>query len=117
MKLAEVPKITPFEFKGSLKAGDKVAVSCLTEQGDLPLTLRWLKDGAELKSSERIRIRTEDGDSDLKFRSLLPEDTAKYTCRVSNSFGTGEHTASLQVRGESFTSPNINSHVATTQLL
>ena len=83
--------------------------------GAPPLKYKWLKDGKDLKK----RLKNGNVDTSLwylkyimgatvntslwylKLRDLVPADSGRYTCIVSNLYGSINHTFTLQVVGKS----------------
>ena len=59
-----------------------------------------MKDGVDLESSERVRMRYDDTDSSLKFEKLLPQDSGNYTCIVTNDFGSDAYSSLLLIKGK-----------------
>lgn len=64
--------------------------------GELPLYIRWYKNGVLLKPSANIFL----GNWNLKFRKPQLSDNGVYTCVVSNDYGLVKHNYSLQVLGK-----------------
>lgn len=68
--------------------------------GSTPLKFQWLKDGqAKIQRRLQPRIRTDTWY--LKLKDLAPLDSGKYTCLVSNTYGSINHTFTLRIVGES----------------
>lgn len=105
IQLPVAPKITPFDFgENALGVGEAASVQCVTSVGDLPLSFSWLLDGQEIKPFDsRISDLTIGAMGKrshfLNIESVRAEHAGNYTCRVENSAGTLEHTASLVVNG------------------
>lgn len=67
--------------------------------GSTPLKFQWLKDGqAKIQRRLQPRIRTDMWY--LKLKDLAPLDSGKYTCLVSNAYGSINHTYTLRIVGE-----------------
>lgn len=96
------PEIKPFHFSGELKASKRVTLMCSVIDGDPPFQFRWFKDGISLQQTQNLLIRTQDDlyISNLVIQKLGPADNGNYTCRVSNSAGSDEHSESLLMRGK-----------------
>uniref|UniRef100_T1JA71 Down syndrome cell adhesion molecule-like protein Dscam2 n=1 Tax=Strigamia maritima TaxID=126957 RepID=T1JA71_STRMM len=93
------PKIVPFSFQDDhLFEGMLVRVSCVVSRGDLPLTIRWTKDGALIPPSLGVTLRDFDEYSSvLSIESVAIVHNGNYTCYANNSAGKASHTAQLLV--------------------
>ena len=67
--------------------------------GAPPLTYTWLKDGDKMPR-RRMDPFLNTSTWSLKLKDLEPNDSGKYTCVVSNSYGSINHTYTLQVVGK-----------------
>ena len=67
--------------------------------GTPPLKYTWLKDGMEMPR-RRMDPHLNTSIWYLKLKHLMPIDSGKYTCIVSNPYGSINHTYTLQVVGE-----------------
>ena len=67
--------------------------------GATPLKYTWLKDGVKM-SRRQLDPYLNASIWYLRLRELVPNDSGKYTCIVSNPFGSINHTYTLQVVGE-----------------
>ena len=67
--------------------------------GTPPLKYTWLKDGMEMPT-RRMDKYLNTSIWYLKLINLVPKDSGKYTCIVSNPYGSVNHTYTLQVVGE-----------------
>lgn len=72
--------------------------------GAPPLKYKWLKDGGSVK-----RPRSDPNLNAslwyLKLRDLVPSDSGRYTCIVSNRYGSINHTFTLQVVARARSAP------------
>lgn len=110
------PRIGPFSFRSNAAAGIRVQVSCGLEQGDLPVTFRWLKDGTPFTDSRFLDAvdplrRGPAADLALEVRQLdayssiliIPHLSAahagNYTCEATNAARSASFTAPLTVSG------------------
>ena len=99
---AEVPKISPFSFPQRLATGSKATVTCTTSSGSAPLSFMWLKDGQELQSHSDIEILSSKSSSFFEITKIQEHHDGKYTCKVSNRFGSDSFTAPLEIECELF---------------
>ena len=92
------PLLRPFQFPGDLRAGSRAHVTCMATHGDLPLSFKWLLEGAPLPLSlPNIKISTEDFMSHLSISSLTEDHDGTYTCSVANPGGSAQAEAMLRV--------------------
>ena len=76
-----------------------------------PLKYTWLKDGMKMPS-RRMDPYLSTSIWYLKLKNLVPNDSGKYTCIVSNPYGNINHTYTLQVVGEFSTNVDNYAHLA-----
>ena len=67
--------------------------------GTPPIKYTWLKDGKKMRK-RKIDPYLNTSIWYLKLKDLLPDDSGKYTCIVSNAYGSINHTYTLHVVGE-----------------
>uniref|UniRef100_T1IT69 Down syndrome cell adhesion molecule-like protein Dscam2 n=1 Tax=Strigamia maritima TaxID=126957 RepID=T1IT69_STRMM len=93
------PKIIPFSFQeDNLIEGVFARVSCVVYQGDLPISISWLKDETPIHNVNGITIRNIDEFSSiLTIDSIQQRHSGNYTCVAENSAATISSTASLIV--------------------
>ncbi|XP_078358971.1 fibroblast growth factor receptor-like 1 isoform X2 [Oculina patagonica] len=72
--------------------------------GSNPLRFQWLKDG-DPSIHRRLQPRLKTNMWYLKLKDLVPLDSGKYTCVVSNAYGSINHTYTLRVVEKSRTKP------------
>ncbi|KAJ7336587.1 Fibroblast growth factor receptor 4 [Desmophyllum pertusum] len=72
--------------------------------GSSPLRFQWLKDG-DPSVHRRLQPRLKTNMWYLKLKDLVPLDSGKYTCVVSNAYGSINHTYTLRVVEKSRTKP------------
>ncbi|KAK3930875.1 Down syndrome cell adhesion molecule-like protein Dscam2 [Frankliniella fusca] len=96
------PRVGPFAF-GELIEGARTQVQCAIQAGDLPLTLRWHKDGVPLDEpsygAPRLGLNvTQDAYSTtLVIPRVAREHAGNYTCSAANAAKTTVVTAPLVV--------------------
>ena len=103
--LSAAPKFTvpPGKLSRSflaLPVGNSVKLDCSADGQPRP-TVTWYKDGArflEKKGGRRHYLRR--GTFLLYMEDLVPTDTGKYTCNVSNVYGWINHTYYVDVHGK-----------------
>ena len=79
-------------------ASHSIRLKCKAN-GAPPLKYTWLKDG--MKMPRRwMDPYLNTSIWYLRLKNLLPNDSGKYTCIVSNPYGSINHTYTLQVVGE-----------------
>lgn len=73
---------------------------CHIESDEIP-EVKWFKDNLPLTSPD-YETRFENGVATLTIEETFSEDTARYTCRVTNQAGMAESSAHLNVKGKHF---------------
>ncbi|XP_075218306.1 cell adhesion molecule Dscam2-like [Lycorma delicatula] len=98
------PKIAPFSFEMDLHLEDRAGVQCFVTKGDLPLTIRWMKDGEDVNSDEQkgsitgISVRQlGEFTSSVSIKSLQPHHAGTYTCSARNQAANTTHSSTLLV--------------------
>ena len=100
------PKLNAFSVDKHLKLGQRVSMLCSATEGDLPMNLRWFRDGVPVESRPQasdLRISiTELGayESVLRIDDLRPEHNANFSCRAENQAGHATHSQKLLVKGK-----------------
>ena len=83
----------------AVPVGNSVKLDCSATGYPRP-TVRWYKDGALFqvgKGGSRIYLKK--FTTVLVMKDVVPYDTGKYTCNVSNAYGWINHSYSVNVRG------------------
>ena len=75
---------------------------CNVYQGSQPLQFKWFKNEIPL-NSEDVEIETKNIFSHLTLPKIGIEESANYSCVVSNLFGIDTQWSVLQVKGLLFT--------------
>ncbi|CAL1295376.1 unnamed protein product, partial [Larinioides sclopetarius] len=92
------PVIEPFSFPKSLMEGQRSSVHCTVSSGDLPIKIRWFKDGRPIPDNIGVRMsEAADYSSTLLFESLSLRHKGNYTCVAENDAGTVSHTATMVI--------------------
>jgi hypothetical protein len=99
--LSVKPHIVPFSFGDEpLMAGSHQTLHCTVDEGDLPLSIRWIFHGQELSSQMGIETAKFGKRTNmLMIESLAPFHIGDYTCMASNAAGQTNHTSTLSIRG------------------
>lgn len=98
------PRIGPFAF-GELIEGARTQVQCAIQAGDLPLTLRWLKDGLPVDEVNvaspvlGLSVVQDTYSATLVIPRVAREHAGNYTCAAANAAKTTLMTAPLVVSG------------------
>uniref|UniRef100_A0A8C0QWM8 Ig-like domain-containing protein n=1 Tax=Canis lupus dingo TaxID=286419 RepID=A0A8C0QWM8_CANLU len=81
----------PPSFTKKLTKMDKILGSSIRMEckvsGSLPISAQWFKDGKEVSTSAKYRLVCHENTVSLEVNNLELEDTANYTCKVSNVAG------------------------------
>ncbi|GAB6026763.1 Down syndrome cell adhesion molecule-like protein 1 [Chamberlinius hualienensis] len=93
------PTVVPFAFQeNQLHLGMRAQVFCAVSEGDLPLTLMWLKDDQPLTQSVDVVVRRiDDYTSSLVISAIGPRHRGNYTCVAANGVSSASHSAFLSV--------------------
>ena len=84
----------------ALPTGNSVKLDCSAEGYPRP-TVTWYKDGARfLERKGESKIYFSRWTLLLTMKDLVPTDTGKYTCNVSNAYGWINHTYYVDVHGK-----------------
>lgn len=96
------PKLNPFHSPIlSLNVGDRASIPCSVVKGDLPITIKWLKNKIAIDPGHGISISQVDHyNSILLIEQLTAIHSANYTCTVSNPAAAMESTQMLLVNGK-----------------
>ncbi|CAL4122421.1 unnamed protein product, partial [Meganyctiphanes norvegica] len=95
----EIPAIDPFQFLREFNEGQRTQITCSVSQGDLPMTINWLKNGGHLQHDPNIETKMiSDFSKALVFRKLQEHHAGSYTCEVTNIVGSANHSATLRIK-------------------
>ena len=103
--LSAAPQFTVSKDKLSrsllaLPVGNSVKLDCSAEGHPRPI-VTWYKDGARfLERKGGSRLHLDQWTLLLNILDLVPTDTGKYTCNVSNAYGWINHTYYVDVHGK-----------------
>lgn len=82
----------------TLNEGDKMSLKCHVN-GSPPLTIQWMKDRRELKSSGNTRITFVSGTACLEISQVSKTDAGDYLCKASNAAGSDFCKSRVTVKG------------------
>lgn len=86
----------------SLSMGDRASIPCSVLKGDLPISIKWLKNRVSIETGQGISITQVDNyNSILVIEHLSAVHSANYTCVVSNPAASMESSQMLLVNGKS----------------
>ncbi|KAL6101474.1 mypn [Pungitius sinensis] len=80
--------------------GSKVQLDCIVRGVPVP-EVRWFCEGKELENSPDIQTVTDGELHSLIIAEAFEEDTGRYSCFASNSYGTDSTSAEVYVEGAS----------------
>ncbi|NXC29286.1 PALLD protein, partial [Campylorhamphus procurvoides] len=104
----EENEFSPPQFTQKLRSqevaeGNKVLLECRVAGNPVP-DVRWFCEGKELQNSPDIQIHAESGGlHSLIIAEAFEDDTGRYTCLASNSFGSDSTSAEIFIEGASST--------------
>ncbi|NXC06113.1 PALLD protein, partial [Orthonyx spaldingii] len=104
----EENEFSPPQFTQKLRSqevaeGNKVLLECRVAGNPIP-DVRWFCEGKELQNSPDIQIHSESGGlHSLIIVEAFEDDTGRYTCLASNSFGSDSTSAEIFIEGASST--------------
>ncbi|KAF7271145.1 hypothetical protein GWI33_015951 [Rhynchophorus ferrugineus] len=99
LRVNVVPHVAPFNFgETPIYLGHTTQVTCLVSEGDTPLSITWIFNGAPLGLSTNVNTMKVGQKASMLLIDAVSEDNAgNYTCHVSNAAGVAEHSATLNV--------------------
>lgn len=95
----DAPRLYPSTPKLYNKVGTRLPISCVLQEGTLPVRFEWLKDGNLIAASTRHVIDSSQKASNLFLDKLIMGDTGNYSCRASNDYGFDLTVSELIVEG------------------
>lgn len=95
----------PFDFGvDPVDLMNTVSINCVVSKGDTPIMIEWLFNGDRITSNDGVLItKTGQKISMMSIESVQPRHAGNYTCVARNKAGESQHTAELQVIGNSMT--------------
>ncbi|XP_041913572.1 obscurin isoform X1 [Alosa sapidissima] len=96
----------------SVELNGTIRLQCIAE--GKPNTVRWLKDGEEIRPSTRFHIKKQDdGSCSLIIDNVTQKDTGIYTCEAVNKFGTISYNGNVTVETSPRPIPQVHVKPAT----
>jgi len=95
------PVVEPFSFPSDLVSGRRAGVACIVSAGDLPIKIKWLKDGQPLDKSLGATTSTANFTSFLSFARVSRSHNGNYTCQAENPAAISSFSATMIVQGKS----------------
>lgn len=83
----------------TVNEGEKLSLKCHV-RGSSPLTIQWMKDRRELKSSDKTKITFVGGTASLEVSSASKADAGDYLCKASNAVGSDFCKSKVTVKGK-----------------
>lgn len=68
-------------------------------KGTAPLSIQWMKDRRELKSSDNTKVTFVGGTATLEISSVSKTDAGDYLCKASNATGSDFCKSKVTVKG------------------
>lgn len=101
--LLVLPVVDPFVFPKSLHQKQRYTILCSVSKGDMPLEIKWYKDGKHIKVPDFPGINVihvSQFSTSLVFESLRPEHRGNYSCEATNGAGSVSYNSSMTVHGK-----------------
>ena len=128
VKVIVAPLISPFSAPPNLREGMRNMLTCSVLEGDPPFVIRWFKsfetpqgishhlipiepasgashqaDDPMRAAASRLRVSSNNEfSSTLFFTNVSYEDNANYTCVISNTVASANHSVNMMVKGKTF---------------
>lgn len=96
------PKLSPTNPERNLNLGERASLICAVLRGDIPLTIKWLKDGRHIDStSSALSItQVDEFNSMLVIGSVSARHSGNYSCTVKNQASEETQVTRLLVNGK-----------------
>lgn len=97
------PAISALSFGDDpVYAGEAAAAQCSVPKGDMPMQIRWSKDGVELESGkDGVQVgKLGQRISTLSIEPVAERHSGEYACAASNAAGKDAQVAVLNVIGD-----------------
>lgn len=95
------PKFGDVALKRSLNLGAKFRMTCNVDQGTGPFRFEWFKNIDRLngQNQKNYEIKLEDDQTELTIFKVSQSDSANYSCKVFNDYGSDLKHTTLVVQG------------------
>lgn len=93
------PQVSPLSKpSSSIDENDNVKLKCRVPIGQPIPEIQWLRNGQELTSTFRFKIRSKRRRSTLRISNVRRTDSGHYTCKAVNALGSHSQSVSISVR-------------------
>ncbi|XP_042207955.1 Down syndrome cell adhesion molecule-like protein Dscam2, partial [Homarus americanus] len=98
LAVVKPPVLAELKFPTGLVEGMRLSLACSLLSGDLPISLRWSRDGRPLPRDPVLTETHSQFFSNLVFEDIRGRHAGEYTCTASNSAASSTVTANMHVR-------------------
>ena len=91
--------MSPYLSHKSLTIGSYFQLFCNVEEGSLPVSFEWSRDGQTFKDNNYYRIEYSERHSILTIHKIEAKDAGNYSCIAYNVFGKDSQMIVLTIRG------------------
>ncbi|XP_071538976.1 cell adhesion molecule Dscam2-like isoform X2 [Panulirus ornatus] len=98
LSVVKPPVLAELKFPTGLVEGMRLSVACSLLSGDLPISLRWSRNGRPLPRDPVLTETHSQFFSNLVFADIRGRHAGEYTCTASNSAASSTVTATMHVR-------------------
>ncbi|KAK8745262.1 hypothetical protein OTU49_000092, partial [Cherax quadricarinatus] len=98
LSVVKPPVLADLKFPARLVEGMRLSVACSLLSGDLPISLRWSRDGRPLPRDPVLTETHSQFFSNLVFADIRGRHAGEYTCTASNSAAASTISATMDVR-------------------
>nr|XP_045620714.1 Down syndrome cell adhesion molecule-like protein Dscam2 [Procambarus clarkii] len=97
LAVVKPPVLAELKFPEGLVEGMRLSVACSLLSGDLPISLRWSRDGRPLPRDPVLTETHSQFFSNLVFSDIRGRHAGEYTCTASNSAASSTASATMHV--------------------
>lgn len=98
LSLEEAPHFIRQFHDATVQEGEKCQLVCQLENWQPAIHIEWFKDGIPITIHRHYVVRNENDLCTLSIGETLTEDSALFTCRATNHFGSAETSARLYIQ-------------------
>lgn len=98
LSLEEVPRFVHELCDATVQEDEKCKLVCQLQGFDSTVHIDWLKNGIPITHNPHYILYNDNGLCTLSIDKTLTDDSATFTCRATNQFGSTETTARLIVQ-------------------